>query len=302
MPLLPPLLPPLRSLRMRVSAVLLCGTLLTLLAFGVVRQMQTEKLDKSLAQQASLQLANLRLQLNAMLDQLRNARDIISEAEPLQENIFTLVAQHLLSEHYYVQHVAFRRIIPDAERHEYEQRMQRDIPGFRITELVDGLHLPAATRPSYHVIEHIAPAETGIFVRGLDAVSLDVEDDAIARAMSTGLPAATALYPQDEVNLPVHENSITLILPVYRDEFANNDPLHQFPPQIGEIALTLNVTGLFRELIGISPLFALDDIGIEIFAGTGETSSPALLSYGSVAAPASDTQPLLSRLLDDRPQ
>src|SRR5690606_20566296 len=108
--------------------------------------------------------------------------------------------------------------------------------------------------------------------------------------------------PPGEVGLPMHQNSHTLILPVYRDEFLNSDPLHQPPPQIGEIAMTLNVTGLFRELIGISPLFALDDIGIEIFAGTGENLPASLLKYGPVAASSSPELPFLSRLLYDQPQ
>ncbi len=276
--------------------VMLYGVLLTLLLFGAVRHLELDETDQAFQGDVSRHIANLRIGLHEVTDQLRHARDVLMDAEPFQENVFAFVANHILTERHFAQHVTFRRIVSHEDRQAYEARMQKQYPGFRITELENEQHVPAKERLNYHVLEHIAPAETGIFIRGLDAVSLNAEDDAISRAMSTGLPAATALYPPEEITLPIHQDSITLILPVYDRPLSVDGATFHYPEQIGEVALTLNAVGLFRELLAQFPLLHQPDIGIEVIPGSDHEQFPALLRLGSLPTP-SDQQPAIFRNL-----
>jgi len=199
--------------------------------------------------------------LDNTLDALTVVNRFFSSAGEPNRRQFQDLSGLLVERHPFVQAFAFSRVIPDAQRHAFEARMQRHHDGFVITEIRNGRTVPAGSRPQYHVIEQVAPAAPNALVVGLDINSVPGRERALDRARTAGAPSATGLF---DLLTAGGRRGFVVFVPVYRPGAAREEA-----NVAGYTAVVIRASALVESVMRRAALLQSRDVDVSILVDDG---------------------------------
>lgn len=189
---------------------------------------------------------------------------------------FHTFAQPLRARYPYIAAFAYDRLVAGDERPAFEAQMRIRYPGFNITEMVDGKHVVSRPKDRYLVVDYIEPMAAGDTAFGLDVSSTPSREAAIRRAESTGLPAATGLFPF--VQLPGTPAGFRILMTVYK----NVGTLDAAPLRHREVAgytvAVLRAADVIEKILG--PADSIGNAGLDVRVYAAASTDDSQLVYG----------------------
>lgn len=134
---------------------------------------------------------------------------------PVDREQFQSLTQPLLARYPYIQAFSYHRMLEAAQRPAYEAEMRRRFPGFTVTEERDGRLVEAGARKSYRVVHYLEPMAGNEAAFGLDVGSRRYQDEALQRAVSSGMASATGLVRLAQET--GSQRGFVVLKPVYRE-------------------------------------------------------------------------------------
>jgi len=274
-------------LSVSVSALitLVVGLGLTALLFASVRRVESNTHQLKFAQEASLRTAAVADGLAGAVEQLTVLNQVFRTVGVVSREQFARLTAPLLLRHPGIQALSFQRLVSDAGRASYEAAAARRLPGFAITELIDGQQRVAGRRDMYNVVDYIEPVQGNAAAIGLDTAVTADQADARARSRATGAVAATGLLTLAQARRS--HSAFLLLAPVYWQGAPLDTPAQRQRAVIGETAAVFQLDHLVETILARGGLIDDPAIAFRLYAtGSGDSGKVA---YQHGAAPAPET-------------
>ncbi|MNS19899.1 Non-motile and phage-resistance protein [compost metagenome] len=190
------------------------GLALTLLAFTYVRQATQERLAGQFERETNNLEMTARQRIDNHMDVLYSLRDYFDAEGTISREAFGTFARGQLSRHSGIQALEWVPVVRDADRAKFEAAARREgLSGFQLIERDARNQLvPAGRRDVYYPVFYVEPHAGNERALGY-APALPARDEAIARAMDTARPAATAGFPI--VQSVTGDPGVAVFIPVY---------------------------------------------------------------------------------------
>jgi diguanylate cyclase (GGDEF)-like protein/PAS domain S-box-containing protein len=272
-------------LSMAALLTFLVGLVISAILFASVRRLEHDKVDIDFQQRAKVRVAAVQQGLDSSMRVLADINLLFSTFETVSRDQFKWFTASLLARNPYIQAFNFHRIIPDSERAAYEEAMRKTVPGFTITELQNGVRVPAQQRPSYRIVDYIEPLKGNEAALGFDAGSYGFQDAAMRRAVDTGQPSATG--PLHLMQEREGQHGIIVLMPVYRFGVALTDVAARRAAVIGDTAAVFRGTDMIAKSLTADGLLMVSgpDVDIDISVYASSSPSDALLIFRKGSAP-----------------
>jgi PAS domain S-box-containing protein len=180
---------------------------------------------------ANYRIMTVRQGLADVVETLNQINRAVSTFSPISREQFRAFVEPFAQANHYPSAISLCQLVPNADRASYESRMRKSVPGFVISELVDGQLRPASVRDNYLTVEYLEPGEVdGVAAVGFDVLSEPTLKRALERSAATGAVSAAALFRY--LNAPPSRPRFVLVKPVYRQGVAGANG------QAGKDALT----------------------------------------------------------------
>jgi CHASE1-domain containing sensor protein len=130
---------------------LTAGLMLTALLFLMVRDWENERTRHSFTEAASARISLAQDNLSGAFEDVESLRDffVATNFEPGREAVQAFTSP-TLARHRWLHALSFNRLVYDDERAGFEKNLQKNNPGFRITERdEEGKLITADKRPEY---------------------------------------------------------------------------------------------------------------------------------------------------------
>lgn len=276
---------------------LLTGLAITAVLFSSVHYHERNRELFHFTQQVIPRLNSMEQGLDDTVHELQGLSPLFAAPGMITAAQFHAYTEPLLQRRPYIHTISFQRLVPRERRSEYETRMRGRVPGFAISEILDGQRIVAPTRPMYQVIEHFAPAARTQGLLGLDASSRFFQADAAERAGKTGRAAATSTYVLDE-NGSTWPGFI-LLTPVYRYgiSMSTESPVQ---PVIGYVAALIRAPEFIEHLLRSADLLGPVSADVSVYTGDGAREDSLLFRAGQAPASQSLWPPALFRYLPEQ--
>src|SRR5688572_8533506 len=196
--------------------ILVLGIALSLfisLKFHAV-ETETIKADFKKAIDEDVFLIEQEIQLN--FEALYVLKTLFDSSNTVTPEEFRGAARSILTRHDKILALAWQLKVTAAERQQYENSRQREIPGFRITEFRDDTLQPAAKRETYFPVAYLEPVEGNESARGFDVASDPTRLEALMAAMDSGTIQATRSIVL--ARKPYQSKGFLAVLPVFKGE------------------------------------------------------------------------------------
>jgi diguanylate cyclase (GGDEF)-like protein/PAS domain S-box-containing protein len=260
------------------------GLAATAVLFLAVSRLEYGKLSLGFQQRAAARVAAIQRGLDDAVEVLTVTNQLFRTVTPVSREQFNVFTRPLLQRYPFIQAFNFHHVMSRNEMLAYEQDMRRTRPDFRVTELRDGVIVPAAERPYYNVIDYLEPMQGNLPAFGMDVSPNKVVRSAIERILRTGKPASTALLTlaQD----PRQRNSFVMIMPVYRP----NAPLDTYGQRhaawIGDTAAVIRAPHLVHTILQDGGLLDDTELLLRVYIGPQTSEGTAVYTTGQpVPAP-----------------
>jgi diguanylate cyclase (GGDEF)-like protein/PAS domain S-box-containing protein len=191
------------------------GLVLTIVLYAAVHGLEEERQRAEFADGANQRVEVLRRGLDGTVDVLGTVTCLFATMEPVSRAQFASFTQPMLQRNPQIGMIGWQVLVSDAERAGFEAARRREIPGYAVREPADGLLVPAARRPSYRVVDYLAPQEGNESALGLDAGARPEQEAAMRRACLSGEAAMSEQF--DLFLNKVRQPGFVLMMPVYRD-------------------------------------------------------------------------------------
>jgi diguanylate cyclase (GGDEF)-like protein/PAS domain S-box-containing protein len=275
------------SVSISAALTLLIGLGLTTLLFASVRRIEAGQQQQLFHRNALLRSAAVQTGLSGAVEQMAVVNQLFQTMGGVDRQQFHEFTAPLLQRYPAIQALSFQRLLRASDRADYETRMRRRYPDFRVAEVIDGKPHVAGVRDSYYVIDYIEPAAGNGAALGMDTAVDPMQAQARRRARATGLPAATGL-----LTLPQSQGWHTGFL-VLASVYARGVPLDTVTARekavIGETAAMFRVDRLIDTILGADGLLDTPDIAVGIYASA--LADPLKLAYRTGPAPLPRDRP-----------
>lgn len=259
--------------------VLAIGLSLTLFLFFEARDIAQEEIDLDLQQNADQRVVAIQDSFSATMEGLLTLNRLFLVNQSVSREQFSIFTKPILARHPYIQAFSFQRVVTADERSNYESAMRDNDPAFGITEMVDGKQQIAPLRPTYLVVDYIAPLNGNTKALGLDVSPNGKVMEADVAAKASGQPTSSELFQLAQetgeqkgflVTMPVYEN-------VASDE--NNSNNNASRPVLGYTTAVFRSTKLVEKALITRRL--LHSPGVDIKVAVGEFSEKAQVIFQS---------------------
>jgi diguanylate cyclase (GGDEF)-like protein/PAS domain S-box-containing protein len=270
---------------------LLIGLVATALLFLAIRGIEQHRLRDQFERRAANRIVAVKLGLDQAVEVLASVNRLFTTMQAVDRAQFHAFTLPLLEANSNIEALAYHRLVPDAERAAFEAARQTDFPGFVITELRDGKLVRAARRPQYRVVDYLEPLQDNRRGLGLDAFSRAEQDQALARACSSGRAAMTGNYRILLGN--ALQPGFVMLMPVYRPGTTRPDCTRA----IGYTTAALSSQALLEQVLGPRGLLNPKEFGISVYADRTANEQNLVFRTGppltSLAAPRSAMMTLI---------
>ncbi|MNR99531.1 Cyclic di-GMP phosphodiesterase Gmr [compost metagenome] len=279
------------------------GLLISALLFTSVRRLEHDKVDIDFQQQAKVRVAAVQDGLDSSMRVLTDMNQLFKTFGLISREEFKSYALPLLARNPYIQGFAFHRYLSHQERAAYEAEMRKLIPGFTLTETVDGQRVKAAERPRYRVVDYIVPLEGNQPALGFDADSYHFQTAAMQRAVDTGQPSATGLLHlvQDRAT----QRGFIVLMPVYTSDAALPDIASRRQAVIGDTAAVFRSEDLIARALESDDLLLTSHIDmkvdVSVYASAAHDEASLVFGKGIEPKPLNSIFGLPAWLFYDQP-
>jgi len=274
--------------RVRISVSLsalitfLVGLALTAALFVTVRKIETARQTVQFEQ-------NAKLRINAVVGGVRDAAEQVDVLQRLFATFgvvtreqFHRLSVPLLKQAPQIQALGFQRLIQHGDRAGYEAAMRRRVPGFTLTELVDGQVRGAGVRDSYLAVDYLEPSFGNEAHLGLDTAPLAELAEARRASRERGSSAGTSALPL--LFAAGRYTGFRVVAPVFWQGAPLDNAAARRRAVIGELVAELRVDRLFEPVLAARGFPAQQDIGMRLFAAAAGQAPRLIAGYGDVAA------------------
>ena len=291
-----------RRIRVSVSVSALItlgvGLALTALLFASLRRVESTLYRAQFQQDAQARAGAIGNGLSDAVEQLLVLNQLFSTLGTVSREQFHEFTQPLLQRYPELFALSYQRSLRQDERAAYEARLRPRLPGFTLTEFIDGQRRPAGLRERYNVVEFIEPAAGNEAAVGLDTDASPEHAAARERSRASGTPAATGLLSL--VQYRGYHAGFLVLAPVYLRGAPLDTARQRQRAVIGETAAVFRVDHLVDTLLGASHLLDKDGISVGLFAAALPDERFLAFRHGGPAR-ADLPLPLLPRwLVEDR--
>lgn len=167
---------------------------MTALLSLMVRDWENERTRHNFAEAASVRIRLAQDNLIGAFEDVESLRDffVATDYEPSREAVHVFTTP-TLTRHRWLHAFSYNRLIKDDQRAEFEKSMQKNTPGYRITERdADDQLITATQRAEYIAVTQIEPMNKNEAALGYDIFSDPVRRLAITEARNSGHTVATA--------------------------------------------------------------------------------------------------------------
>jgi PAS domain S-box-containing protein len=215
---------------------------------------------------ANFRILTVRQGLEQVAETLNDVNRAVTSFHPVSREQFHNFVEPLSRANPYPSAISFCRLVPHAERAGYEQRMQRLIPGFEISELgAKGLR-PAAVRDNYLAVEYLEPgAVDGIAAIGYDVLSEPYLKQALDRSAETGTIWAATLFRYRDA--PRSRTRFVMVKPVYRPGAAVLTAAARRAAVIGYTTIGMPAEEMIAGILEASGMLRTPGVKIAIYMG-----------------------------------
>jgi diguanylate cyclase (GGDEF)-like protein/PAS domain S-box-containing protein len=273
---------------MAALLTLLLGLLISAVLFAAVRRLEHDKVDIDFQQRAKVHVAAVLQGIDSSIRVLTDINQLFTTFETVSRDQFKWFTAPLLARNPYIQAFNFHRIVSGQERPAYEAAMRTQFPDFNITELENGVRVPAKSRPAYRVVDYIEPMKGNEAALGFDADSYGFQAEAMRRAIDTGKPSATGLLRLMQEREAQH--GIIVLMPVYRFGAALTDVAARRAAVIGDTAAVFRGGDIIAKSLMADDLLLVPDpelaIDISVYAGTVSSAATLIFRKGEPPSPA----------------
>jgi diguanylate cyclase (GGDEF)-like protein/PAS domain S-box-containing protein len=255
------------------AALTLGGGLATSCAlFAAVSHLEYDNMRLAFAQRAAERAAAISQGLDDVVEVLAVTNQLFASVPAVSREQFRAFTAPLLQHHPFITAFNFGRAITDSERAGVEAELQQVQPGTVITELKNGVQVPAQHRSLYNVLEYVEPLRGNEAALGLDTSTDAQVMAARERARASGRPAVTELMGlvQDKQ----HQASFLVVMPVYGPHGAT----------VGDTAAVIHGRELARWILADAGL--QDDSGIALQVYADARPVPSRLMFASAGGAA----------------
>ena len=200
---------------LQAPLVLVLGVGITLILSAWIYIQELDIKQREFEQDAVDRISSVQNGMNDAIQALEAINLAFQTFAPVSREQFHFLTQPLLARYPYIQAFSYHMILKAAQRPAYEAEMQRRYPGFTLTEERDGRMVVAGSRESYRVVHYMEPMAGNEAAFGLDAASRRYQDEALERAVTSGLASATGLVRLAQETGT--QRGFVVLKPVYRD-------------------------------------------------------------------------------------
>ncbi|WP_168226716.1 CHASE domain-containing protein [Rhodoferax sediminis] len=201
---------------------------------------------------------------------------------------FHTFAQALRARYPYIAAFAYDRLVAGNERPAFEAHMRTRYPGFSIAEMMDGKRVVSRLKDRYRVIDYVEPMTGSEAAFGLDVSSTLSREAATQRANSTGLPAATGLFPL--IQEPGIPGGFRILMTVYKDVATPDTALLRQREVAGYTVAVLRADDLIEKILG--PADSIGNAGLDVRIYAPASADDKQLVYGLPGAATGKSQGL----------
>jgi PAS domain S-box-containing protein len=264
-----------------VAALLILGAGLALTAIVSVwlANAEAERNQKSLERAAGVRQTAFQEEFDDAIDGLAIVNRLFSRNGNVNRQQFHDLATQLVELNPYIQAYSFTRVLSADQRPDFEAEMKHREGNAVVTEIRDGRFVPAGKKPTYHVIDQIAPGLGNAGIMGLDISSIPGQSAALERARTTGLPSATEMFSvlQD----PAGTRAFAVVMPVYREGATVHTAAAREGAIFGYTAIVLRAAPFVESIMRRAALLHDQDIDSSILVDNG-TDTELVYRTGSI--------------------
>jgi diguanylate cyclase (GGDEF)-like protein/PAS domain S-box-containing protein len=273
------------------------GIVTTMLLFGWVYRLETEKDNAAFAKSAELRGRIFNESIDDAVAGLRSINKLFAvSATPITREQFREFTEPLLAQQSYVLSFTFSRYVTGPQRPSYEAAMRQDSPGFTIRQAQAERLVPATGNGPWMTIEYIEPLVGNETALGFDTLSYPPRALVIRRAMDTGLISASALRPFPRWSKA--GKVFAIALPLYR----RGAPLHDVAARrrafIGDTVAAFDGHRFVQQVYERAGLLDAPGIHINVYAAASPDDAELAFRHGAAPPPTANTSAPVARLSD----
>jgi diguanylate cyclase (GGDEF)-like protein/PAS domain S-box-containing protein len=261
---------------------LVLGLTITVLLFGTVRRIEIDRKKIEFRQNANMHLLAVNQGVEEVITALQDVNQLFATVKSPSREQFRIFVQPLLERYPHIQAFNFHRLLSAAERPAYEAAMRKRFPGFSVTENRNGRMRPAGIRALHNVVDYIEPMHGNEAALGFDTRSYSFQNEAIERALETGLPSATGLLRlmQEKGG----QQGVIVLVPTYRFGAVPNDAIARRNATVGDTAVVFRAGDMLAKILASRSMHAQPGIGLSVYASAAPDPTTLVYRHGEPAA------------------
>ncbi|MDB5764430.1 MAG: hypothetical protein JWQ21_3425, partial [Herminiimonas sp.] len=287
------------SITLSALLTLLLGLAATVVLFAWAHRQEQSVEDADFERRANFRVSAVKQGLDDTIQALRVVNEAFKTFGPLTREQFHAFTRPLLARFPYIQAFTFHRIISNAERAAFEARKRVHHPGFSITEMINDQPVRAGVRNSYRVVDYLEPMAGNEATFGLDASSMDFQEDTVRRAGKTGLASATRLFQLAVEAGP--QRGFLILMPVYRYGAAPDTVASRREAIIGYTVVVLRAGDLVEKILMAAELLNVPGVDISVYGSALPDERELAFRKGSLPAVSNRASIFPEWIFHDRP-
>jgi diguanylate cyclase (GGDEF)-like protein len=248
-----------------ILAISGAGLCVTTLLFVGIRHLEYDHMRAEFERRAMIRAGIIHEGLNEAERDLSAVNLLLSTVGSVSPEQFDSFVRPILKRNPSIQNFTFYRIVSASELPAFEADMQLKYPGFAVTDMIDGKHVPVKESSTYRIVQYVQPLRGNEAVIGSNATSQKEQGDAIERACRTGLAAMTKQYQLASQNSS--QRGFVMLLPVYRNAIQLRDGEDRCRSVAGFTAAAINGRALVEYSLAKNNLARAPGFEMEVYLG-----------------------------------
>lgn len=257
-----------------------CGVSVTAVLFAAISQLEYDKMSLSLQQRAGARVAAIEQGLDDAVEVLTTTNQLFAAVVPVTREQFHDFTTPLLQRHPFIQAFNFHRIVPHTQRAAFEAELRRIVPDYAMTEMRDGVVVPATARASYLVVDYLEPLQGNRPAFGLNVSPSGVLARALEQSIISGQTTATGLLALAQGP----QQGFVIVRPVYRHGVPLQTVQQRRAALIGDTAVIVRAGELVQKILAGADLLGDPQLELSVYADAGADPRQLIFRHGRAPA------------------
>ena len=273
------------SISAAAALTLACGVSVTAVLFAAISQLEYDKMSLSLQQRAGARVAAIEQGLDDAVEVLTTTNQLFAAVVPVTRAQFHDFTTPLLQRHPFIQAFNFHRFVPHAQRAALEAELRSVVPDYVMTEMRDGVVVPAATHASYLVVDYLEPLQGNRPAFGLNVRPDGLLAGALEQAIVSGQTTATGLLALAQGP----QQGFVILRPVYRHGLPLQTVAQRRAALVGDTAAIIRASELVEKILAGADLLGDPQLEVSVYADAGADPRQLIFQHGLAAGEQPDS-------------